>query len=55
MFVFCLMLNIQGIGRDTAKMLANLGAQVIAVSRTQADLDSLQAEVSMFLTIGIDF
>ena len=34
-----------GIGRDTAKALAECGAEVIALSRTQADLDSLKEEV----------
>ena len=35
-----------GIGRATAKALAESGAEVIAFSRTQADLDSLIKEVS---------
>ena len=34
-----------GIGRSTAKMLVECGAEVIALSRTQADLDSLKEEV----------
>lgn len=34
-----------GIGRAVAKELAKSGAQVIALSRTQADLDSLKEEV----------
>lgn len=34
-----------GIGRATAKALAGFGAEVIAFSRTQADLDSLKQEV----------
>ena len=34
-----------GIGRATAKALAGYGAEVIAFSRTQADLDSLKQEV----------
>ena len=36
----------KGIGRDIACLLANLGAHVIAVSRTAADLESLQQEIS---------
>ena len=35
-----------GIGRATAKALAESGAEVFAFSRTQADLDSLSKEVS---------
>ncbi|KAG2461113.1 RFNG acetylglucosaminyltransferase, partial [Polypterus senegalus] len=35
----------KGIGRDTAKALVKGGAAVIAVSRTQSDLDSLKAEI----------
>ncbi|PYE80628.1 SDR family oxidoreductase [Pseudoroseicyclus aestuarii] len=34
----------KGIGRATAQLLARRGAQVVAVARTQADLDSLAAE-----------
>lgn len=34
-----------GIGRATVKALAQYGAEVIALSRTQADLDSLKQEV----------
>ena len=34
-----------GIGRATAKALAKYGGEVIALSRTQADLDSLKEEV----------
>lgn len=34
-----------GIGRETAKFLAKYGAEVIALSRTKADLDSLSLEV----------
>lgn len=33
-----------GIGRATVKALAQYGAEVIALSRTQADLDSLKQE-----------
>ena len=39
---FCLY---TGIGRSTAKMLVKCGAEVIALSRTQEDLDSLKKEV----------
>ena len=35
----------KGIGRATALMLAAAGAQVAALSRTDADLDSLRAEI----------
>ncbi|MDF2439518.1 MAG: L-xylulose reductase [Abditibacteriota bacterium] len=35
----------KGIGRDIACLLAQLGAHVIAVSRTAADLESLQQEI----------
>ena len=36
---------IAGIGYDIAKALAAGGAETIALSRTQADLDRLKAEV----------
>ena len=36
----------KGIGRVTAKMLAEHGAQVVALTRTSADLDTLKAEIS---------
>jgi L-xylulose reductase len=36
----------KGIGRETARMLAARGAKVMAMSRTQSDLDSLEAEIS---------
>lgn len=35
-----------GIGRAIAKKLVECGAETIALSRTQADLDSLKAEVN---------
>ncbi len=35
----------KGIGRATAKMLAEHGATVVALSRTAADLDGLKAEI----------
>ncbi len=35
----------KGIGRATAKMLAARGAEVVAISRSQADLDSLAEEI----------
>ena len=35
----------KGIGRVTAKMLAEQGANVVALSRTAADLDHLKAEI----------
>ncbi|MCX7012743.1 MAG: glucose 1-dehydrogenase [Candidatus Sumerlaeota bacterium] len=36
----------KGIGREIAGLLARCGARVIALSRTQADLDSLRAEIN---------
>ena len=36
----------KGIGREICRLLAGCGANVIAVSRTAADLDSLAAEIS---------
>ncbi|KAL9956631.1 hypothetical protein ACROYT_G038137 [Oculina patagonica] len=44
----------KGIGRSTAKMLAECGAEVIALSRTQADLDSLKEEVPAIQTVCLD-
>jgi L-xylulose reductase len=44
----------KGIGRATAVMLAGQGAQVIAMSRTEADLDSLQKEIGC-VCIPVDF
>jgi NAD(P)-dependent dehydrogenase (short-subunit alcohol dehydrogenase family) len=35
----------KGIGRETARLLAEQGAEVLAISRTQSDLDSLAAEI----------
>jgi NAD(P)-dependent dehydrogenase (short-subunit alcohol dehydrogenase family) len=34
----------KGIGRSTAKLLAERGAQVVAMTRTKEDLDSLESE-----------
>lgn len=39
----------KGIGRSTVQALHAAGAQVVAVSRTQADLDSLVREVGAAL------
>lgn len=44
----------KGIGRSTAKMLVDCGAEVIALSRTQADLDSLKVEVPTIQTVCLD-
>lgn len=44
----------KGIGRSTAKMLAKCGAEVIALSRTQEDLDSLKAEDPAIQTVCVD-
>ena len=40
-----------GIGRALAKALLEGGAETYALSRTQADLDSLKQEVSWMLII----
>ena len=40
---------VSGIGREVATMLVKCGAEVIALSRTQADLDTLRAEVSLII------
>lgn len=44
----------KGIGRDIAKRLAELGAEVVALTRTQADLDSLQQEVPNIIPLQCD-
>jgi len=44
----------KGIGRSIAKMLVECGAEVIALSRTQADLDSLKEEVPTIQTVCLD-
>ena len=43
----------KGIGRETARLLTSKGAVVVALSRTQADLDSLQQEIGC-RTIAVD-
>ncbi len=43
----------KGIGRATAKLLAGKGATVIALSRSQADLDALAKEIGC-RTIAVD-
>ncbi len=43
----------KGIGRETARLMAARGAKVVAVSRTQSDLDSLEAEIGC-TTITVD-
>ena len=43
----------KGIGRATAKLLAERGASVVAISRSEADLDSLRAEIGC-RTIAVD-
>lgn len=35
----------KGIGRETARLLSGRGAEVIAMSRTRSDLDSLRGEI----------
>ncbi|XP_069786303.1 L-xylulose reductase [Narcine bancroftii] len=44
----------KGIGRATAKALLACGAEVIAVTRTQSDLDSLVQESPKIMTICVD-
>ncbi|XP_041072988.1 L-xylulose reductase-like isoform X2 [Carcharodon carcharias] len=44
----------KGIGRATAKALLACGAEVIALTRTQSDLDSLVRECPKMLTICVD-
>ncbi|XP_051888634.1 L-xylulose reductase [Pristis pectinata] len=44
----------KGIGRATAKALLACGVEVIAVTRTQSDLDSLVQECPKMLTICVD-
>ncbi|XP_067860251.1 L-xylulose reductase [Heptranchias perlo] len=44
----------KGIGRATAKALLECGAEVIAVTRTQSDLDSLIQECPKMLTACVD-
>ena len=44
----------KGIGRVTAKALVECGAEVVALSRTQSDLDSLKAEVPTIMTLCVD-
>ncbi|MCX7344182.1 MAG: SDR family oxidoreductase [Alphaproteobacteria bacterium] len=43
----------KGIGRETARLMAARGAKVVAVSRTQGDLDTLRAEIGC-ATIAVD-
>ncbi|XP_078427115.1 L-xylulose reductase-like isoform X2 [Cetorhinus maximus] len=43
-----------GIGRATAKALLACGAEVIALTRTQSDLDSLVQECPKMLTVCVD-
>lgn len=44
----------KGIGRSTALALARCGAEVIAVTRTQADLDSLLLECASIRPVCVD-
>lgn len=44
----------RGIGRELAKKLAACGANVVALSKTQENLDSLQNEVPSIQTICVD-
>ncbi|KAJ8318374.1 hypothetical protein KUTeg_003465, partial [Tegillarca granosa] len=42
------------IGRDIVKRLVEYGAETIALSRTQTDLDSLKAEVPGIIPVQVD-
>lgn len=44
----------KGIGKDICLLLASLGAHVIAISRTKADLDALAKEINGCTTIVAD-
>lgn len=44
----------KGIGREVAKRLVELGAKTVALSRTQADLDSLKLEVPSIEIVQCD-
>ncbi|XP_034049600.1 L-xylulose reductase isoform X2 [Thalassophryne amazonica] len=44
----------KGIGRATALALARCGAKVVAVTRTQADLDSLTQECPSIIPVCVD-
>ncbi|XP_013390500.1 L-xylulose reductase isoform X1 [Lingula anatina] len=44
----------KGLGRDLVKVLAKCGAEVCALSKTQADLDSLKEEVPGVRTVCVD-
>ena len=47
--ITCMPLSLLGIGRATVKALAQSGAEVIALTRTESDLDSLKQEVHRVL------
>ena len=42
----------KGIGREIVKLLTESGAEVVAISRTQADLDSLKAETGCTIILA---
>lgn len=44
----------KGIGKEIAVLLGKLGAQVIALSRTQEDLDALRAAIPGVIAIKVD-
>ena len=44
----------KGIGRATVKALVECGAEVVALSRTKSDLDSLKKEVNGIKTVCVD-
>eukprot|EP00054_Salpingoeca_dolichothecata_P016647 m.98075 g.98075 ORF g.98075 m.98075 type:complete len:294 (-) comp22078_c0_seq1:118-999(-) len=44
----------KGIGHDLTKLLANCGAEVIAVTRSAEDLDALKKEVPSIIPIQLD-
>lgn len=49
----CNLFKMTGIGRAVALKLVEAGANLIAVSRTQSDLDSLKQEVSISFCIAL--
>ena len=44
----------KGIGRETVKALVECGAEVVALSRTQSDLDSLSSELPGITALCVD-
>ncbi|MEP6988004.1 MAG: SDR family NAD(P)-dependent oxidoreductase, partial [Chloroflexota bacterium] len=44
----------KGIGREIVKVLTECGAEVVAISRTQSDLDSLKAETGCSIILVVN-